>query len=96
MFMHDDPNWELVALEATRACLQCAEDGTDRPTDPDPECQASEWGNPFTDTMEAYLAQVIGSVDATIVTNAHDEEYLELSYTSHTAWHTSNLGKSAD
>ena len=35
--------------------------------------------------MEAYLAQIIGSVDATIVTNADDEEYLELCYTSRTA-----------
>ena len=85
MFIHDEPNWELVDLEATRACPQCAEDGTDRPTDPDPECQASAWGNPLTDTMEAYLAQIIGHVDATIVTNADDEEYLELFYTSHTA-----------
>ena len=35
--------------------------------------------------MEAYLAQIIGSADATIVTNADDEEYLELCYASHTA-----------
>ena len=36
MFIHDEPNWELTDLEATRACLQCPEDGTDRPTDPEP------------------------------------------------------------
>jgi len=85
MFIHDEPNWELINLEATRACLQCAEDGTDRPADPEPECYPSEWGNPLTDTMEAYLAQIIGSADATIATNADDEEYLELCYTSQSA-----------
>ena len=78
MFTHDEPNWDRIDLEASRACLQCAEDGTDRPADPEPECHPSDWGNPLTDTMEAYLAQIIGSADATIVTNADDEEYLEL------------------
>ena len=51
MFIHDEPNWELIDLEATRACLQCVEDGTDRPAEPELEYQPSEWGNPLTDTI---------------------------------------------
>jgi len=35
--------------------------------------------------VEAYLAQIIGNVDATIVTSADDEEYMELRYTFQSA-----------
>ena len=41
MFMHDEPNWEAVDIEATRACLQCVNDGADRPSESDQELQTS-------------------------------------------------------
>ena len=44
MVIHDEPNWEVVDLEATQACLQCAEDGADRPFESYKEFHTSDWG----------------------------------------------------
>ena len=66
MFIHDQPKWQAIYLEATRACLLCADDGKAIITEAVPE-DSSVWGHTVTDESEAILTQLTQSSYPTMI-----------------------------
>ena len=73
-------NWQAINLEATRACLRCADDGKESIMEAATE-DSSAWGHTFTDESEAILTQLMQNSYPLITMAAGEDEYLELCYT---------------
>ena len=84
MFIHDEPNWEAVDLEATRACLLCADDGKGTATEAEPEDSLTR-GHPVPDDTEVLLTLLMHNSYPAITMATGQDEYLELCHTVNAA-----------
>ena len=85
MFIHDEPNWEVADLEATRGCLSCASDGQETAVNPGDDSAECEWGYPITEDNEGLLESLMSQSYPTVAAPSAEEDYLELCCTVDTA-----------
>ena len=81
-FIHDEPNWELADLEATRGCFLCASDGQESAVTPGDDSADCEWGYPVTEDNESLPDSLMPQSYPTVTAPSADEDYLEQWQTS--------------